>query len=131
MISLKSIAVAATVFLGGVACSGTEPSPSFSANPSGSADGMGSPSDEHAVIVEGFLFKPADIEVPSGTEVVWSNRDEILHTVTAGTPDAPEPTFDGQLNDRGATFRFSFDEAGDYPYFCSRHQHMQGTVTVA
>jgi plastocyanin len=30
----------------------------------------------------------------------------------------------------GATFEFTFDEPGTYPYFCSIHPSMTGTVEV-
>jgi plastocyanin len=30
----------------------------------------------------------------------------------------------------GNTFEFTFDDAGEYPYFCMVHPWMTGTVTV-
>ena len=35
-----------------------------------------------AVDVRTFQFREAALEIPVGTEVVWSNRDAIEHTVT-------------------------------------------------
>ncbi len=85
-----------------------------------------------AVTVQLFTFRPQVLEIEAGTTVTWTNEDEILHTVTAGTPDDPdESTFDGQLDDAGASFSFSFDESGTVEYFCSRHPTaMTGAVLV-
>jgi len=40
-----------------------------------------------SVEVRTFQYGPASLQVTVGTEVVWSNRDAIAHTVTSGTPD--------------------------------------------
>src|SRR4029079_19368073 len=40
-----------------------------------------------SVEVRTFQYSPASLQVTVGTEVVWSNRDAIAHTVTSGTPD--------------------------------------------
>jgi plastocyanin len=77
-----------------------------------------------------FQFRPARVDVAANTEVVWTNTDDIAHTVTAGTPDRPDPRFDLDLGGKGATARAIFREPGVFPYFCSRHQHMRGEVHV-
>lgn len=84
-----------------------------------------------AVAIEGFLFSPADLTIEAGQDVTWTNQDRILHTVTAGVPDAPEESrFDRDLDGRDATTTIGFDEAGTFSYFCARHPHMRGTITV-
>ena len=82
------------------------------------------------VEVRTFQFRAPTIEVPAGTEVVWSNRDAIEHTVTSGVPDSADGAFDGRLADTGATFRHVFDRAGTYRYFCDRHRFMRGEIRV-
>lgn len=84
-----------------------------------------------AVEVKGFLFKPTPLEVKAGTEVTWTNQDQILHTVTAGKPDEIAETFRGEMAERGAVFSFTFADPGTYPYFCERHNSMTGTVVVS
>ncbi len=34
-----------------------------------------------AVTIDNFSFSPADITVPAGTTLTWTNRDDIPHTV--------------------------------------------------
>ncbi len=79
----------------------------------------------------GFLFKPDVVSIEAGGSVTWLNDDKILHTVTAGTPEDPDRGFDRQLEGAGTTTSIRFDQPGDYPYFCSRHPHMQGVVRVS
>jgi plastocyanin len=79
------------------------------------------------VTIDNFTFSPAQITVPAGTRVTWTNRDDIPHTVTdSGNPRAMK----SPPLDTGETFAFTFDKPGDYRYFCSLHPHMQGTVVV-
>ena len=82
------------------------------------------------VEVRVFQYKPARLEVPRGTRVQWANRDDVGHTVTAGTPEAPQPAFRVVLEGRGTTGAVVFVEPGTYPYFCERHQHMRGEINV-
>ena len=81
------------------------------------------------VAAEGFIFKPATLEVSVGTKVTWTNKDAAEHTVTAGKPDSKESTFFSVIAP-GASFTFTFDKAGVFVYFCERHPSMTGTVTV-
>lgn len=83
-----------------------------------------------AVAVQLFNFKPKDIEVEAGTQVVWTNNDSILHTVTAGSPEKRGSEFNSNLDGKGSTFSFTFDQPGTYEYFCDRHQHMRGKIRV-
>jgi hypothetical protein len=70
--------------------------------------------------------------------VVWTNKDTAVHTVTSGTSATPDGKF-GVQSDKttpilippGKTFQFTFDESGDFPYFCMLHPAMVGTVKVA
>ena len=79
------------------------------------------------VTIDNFTFTPATITVPAGTRVVWTNRDDIPHTVT----DAANPrTVKSPPLDTDDTYARVFDKPGTYLYFCSLHPHMTGTVTV-
>ncbi|MGH2654112.1 MAG: plastocyanin/azurin family copper-binding protein [Actinomycetota bacterium] len=106
----------AALLAAGVACS----------TDGGAGDGPERPS----VTVQMFKFAPASVRVRAGTTVRWRNTDEVLHTVTAGTPQETTGRFDGDLDGAGTAFRFTFEEPGSYPYFCSRHPFMRGEVLV-
>ena len=85
---------------------------------------------ENAVTVAMFKFDPTPLQVKAGTTVTWTNKDEILHTITAGAPGAASGEFDKEMPAAGSTASFTFSAAGRYTYFCSRHQFMQGEIIV-
>jgi plastocyanin len=77
--------------------------------------------------IDNFTFTPATITVPVGTTVIWTNRDDIPHTVV----DADNPkTIKSPPLDTDESYKRTFTAAGTYHYFCSLHPHMQGTVVV-
>jgi plastocyanin len=85
------------------------------------------PANDAQVTIDNFTFSPAQVVVPVGTRVTWTNRDDIPHTVTGS--DDPR-TMKSQPLDTGESFAFTFGKPGTYSYFCSLHPHMQGTVVV-
>ncbi len=76
-------------------------------------------------------YTPAEVTVGTGGTVTWTNDDTAAHTVTSGTPtDGPDGVFDSSIVMSGATFEHTFEEAGEYDYFCIVHPWMAGKVTV-
>ncbi len=103
----------------------------------------GTPDARARVTVQSFAFIPPRLTVEAGTEVVWVNRDDILHTITTGRPGrqgvpgvsedrpaTPDGMFDRELDGSGTSVSFVFDDAGAYPYYCAIHAGMSGTVVV-
>ena len=84
---------------------------------------LGSAPPQPAVTIDNFRFAPAEIVVPVGATVTWTNRDDIPHTVTSALFRSPPLDTDEQFSHR-------FDQAGRFAYFCSLHAHMQGVVLV-
>jgi plastocyanin len=82
------------------------------------------------VTIKTFAFGPKTLDVPAGTTVVWTNADDIEHTVTSGMPDQPDGRFDHPLATKGATASVRFDSAGTWSYFCKRHSFMRGEIRV-
>ena len=73
----------------------------------------------------------ADITINAGDTVEWTNSDTAAHTVTGGSPaDGPSGVFDSSLVMGGASYSFTFNDAGSYDYFCMVHPWMVGSVTV-
>jgi plastocyanin len=77
------------------------------------------------VKVDNFSFGPASLSVAVGTTVTWTNRDDIPHTVVS-----TDKVFKSKVLDTDEKFSFTFDKAGTYPYFCSIHPKMTGSVVV-
>lgn len=110
---------AATLVLALTACGGDDTAESDS----GGADG-------ETVVVEAFAFDPDQLEVSTGTTVVWENMDGVRHTATSGTPGAPDGTFDVDMPEAGASGEHTFTEAGTFTYFCEVHESMTAEVVV-
>jgi plastocyanin len=77
------------------------------------------------VKIDNFSFGPVLLTVALGTQVTWTNRDDIPHTIVAD-----DKTFKSKALDTDETFSYTFDKPGTYPYFCSIHPHMTGKVVV-
>ena len=89
-----------------------------------------SPSGATAVEIKLFAFNPNPVEVKVGSEITWTNQDNINHTVTSGLRDKPDDKFDGLLEEKGSTYTEKFTEAGKYTYFCKIHPGMDAEIDV-
>lgn len=86
--------------------------------------------DPAVVTIRTFQFTPTPLEVRVGTQVTWTNQDDIGHTVTSGSPESRDSRFDSRLDGIGATGSVTFTQPGTSDYFCNRHQSMRGQVRV-
>jgi plastocyanin len=77
-----------------------------------------------SVKIDNFTFAPTQLTVKTGTTVIWTNNDDIPHTVVSAGK------FRSKALDTGDTYSFTFTSAGDYKYFCSLHPHMTGMIRV-
>lgn len=82
-------------------------------------------------------FEPNPININIGDTVTWTNKDPPnFHTVTSGSNATPDGKFNSSPNNNpllGPQQKFShtFEEAGTFPYYCTLHPNMVGTVVVA
>ena len=84
-------------------------------------------SQDSSVKIDNFSFTPQVLNIAVGTTVTWTNSDDIPHTVVS--TDDPK-TFKSKALDTDDKFSFTFTKAGSYPYFCSIHPKMTGTIVV-
>jgi plastocyanin len=87
-----------------------------------------SPADEArtvAVAMNGTRFVPADVAVSLGETVTWTNQDPFPHNVSSSTGG-----FSSQDLKPGAAWRFRPKKEGRFPYVCTLHPGMQGTLVV-
>lgn len=76
-------------------------------------------------------FIPVESMISPGGEVIWTNNDEVIHTITSGNPrDGPDGLFDSGLIIPGDTYSLEFDLAFEYDYFCLVHPWMEGQIVV-
>lgn len=78
-------------------------------------------------------FRPEELTVAAGTEVVWTNAGRNEHNVLP-TDEALEWGVQVTDFEPGDEYRHRFTEPGTYPYYCSLHgtkeKGMVGTIVV-
>ena len=145
MIRRSMVIVPAAVALLLFAACGSDPTATPTPSPTPPASG-GSDSTSDAGESSTFdtmikFLKHQNIEISVGTTVVWeaelgfvdASKVPAYHTVTSGKPGDPDV---GSLFDSGKIaeqdfFRYTFDQAGEFPYFCTIHpQFMRAVVKV-
>jgi plastocyanin len=87
------------------------------------ADPASGPSQR--VTIDNFTFTPAELTVPVGTTVVWTNHDDVPHTVVSTSREFSSPALD--TDDQ---YVHAFTAAGTYAYVCGIHPHMTAKVVV-
>ena len=71
-------------------------------------------------------YQPNPVMVQDGQSVTWTWEDQgNQHSV-----GADDGSFESCLQGSGSSFTTTFTKAGTYPYHCSIHSQMKGTVTV-
>ena len=76
------------------------------------------------ITISGSSFGgPVTVSVGEAVEV--TNNDALPHTWTS-----EDGVFNSGTLSEGDTFSFTFEEAGSYPFICSIHPNMTGTVNV-
>lgn len=102
---------------------------SSNSNPTNSTGGGGggqNSSHFKNVAISNFAFSPSTVTVAAGDTVLWTNNDNVTHTVTSDTGSELGSSQLGQ----GQTYRHVFASAGTFAYHCTIHPSMHGSVTV-
>lgn len=87
------------------------------------------------VIIKDLRFNPPVVTIRPGTKVRWLNQDETAHTSTSADYSAdattqPAGAWNSPILDPGRSWTRTFDAAGTFPYACSIHPYIKGTVKV-
>lgn len=102
--------------------------PVASATPGGSATQAAADVKivEPSLNYETWTYEPNELKVAVGTTVTWTNTGGAAHTVTSddGT------SFDSGPIQPEKQFSRVMDRAGAFPYHCTFHPYMKGTVMV-
>jgi len=112
----------------GISCQSQSPAP---APPASSLPTTPTPGPSPAtppqieVAIEGFAFKPAQLNIPVGTTVLWYNNDSASHTATAR-----DNSFESSSLSKGDTFSYTFEQRGTIEYYCRFHPLMTGKIVV-
>lgn len=135
-VSLVSISPSETFAQGTNATNATNAAAAGAANATGAsaADGqttivmpLGS-----SVPDSGLSYEPRVATVSPGATVIWDNQDNALHTATSGKSPTPDGKFDTSYvaaNQQSKPVTMP-TEPGEYPYFCTLHPFLTGTIVV-
>ncbi len=74
---------------------------------------------------DGQVFSPSAATITHGQSVCWQNNGNISHTVTSN-----DGTSFNTALESGHIFVHTFPAAGTFPYRCTIHAGMTGTITV-
>ncbi|MGB8961521.1 MAG: cupredoxin domain-containing protein [Pseudonocardiaceae bacterium] len=93
------------------------------------AVGSGGPTAGNApntIVIKNFTFTPATLTVAPGTEITVINQDQAPHTMTANDKSIDSGTLSGGQHVEVT----APTNPGKYPYICTIHQYMTGTLIV-
>ncbi len=76
-------------------------------------------------VIQGLQFAAGTLEIAVGTTIEWKNEDPVAHTVSAD-----DASFESGMIESGQVWRYTFTRAGTYPFHCTPHPFMKGTVVV-
>ena len=88
-------------------------------------DGAAGPAGGATLEMRQMAFWPQRLEITAGTTVAWTNKDPLVHTVTA-----TDGSWDSGDIKPDATWRRTFDRPGTYAFHCTPHPFMTGVVVV-
>ena len=97
-------------------------------------EGCGGGGDPGAneVFMQAIAFNPMEITIQAGESVTWTNQDIVPHTATSGNPEDVEPgaIFQSERFGQGGTFTHTFEDVGEFVYFCEVHPVMMRDAKV-
>ena len=81
------------------------------------------------VIITNFAFLPSTVTINVNDQVVWTWASGITPHSTTATTNSTE-LWDSGLHGTPFSFGHTFAKGGSFPYFCTLHPFMLGSVTV-
>jgi plastocyanin len=81
--------------------------------------------DARTVTIKNLKYDPKEIRIKAGQKLVWINKDDNDHTVTAD-----DNSFKSDNLGNGDKFEFTFKKPGKYTYHCKYHPRMKAVVIV-
>ena len=76
------------------------------------------------IVIKDNIFTPADVTIAAGGEVDWDNQDDRTHVIKFDSGTTCGTVMGGQIK------KVRFSAAGLFPYHCTIHDNMRGTITV-
>lgn len=74
--------------------------------------------------IKNNTFTPPDLTIAAGAQVDWDNEDTVTHVIKFDTGTTCGTVMGGTVK------KVRFAAAGIFPYHCTIHTDMRGTITV-
>lgn len=98
--------------------------PATALSPAAPAAPAPAPASSATISIDGFKY--TDLTVPPGTQITVMNNDSAEHSVTSDTAGA----FDVDVDGKQKATLIAPTQPGTYPFHCTYHPSMSGTLTV-
>jgi plastocyanin len=115
------VTITGLIEIGGCNSNSTNPY----SNPSTNNSGTNTNASPNTVVVYNMSFGPTTLTVQRGATVTWQNNDAIVHTATSDTG-----AWDSGNISAGGSKSVTFNTVGTFPYHCTVHPMMTGTIVV-
>lgn len=83
------------------------------------------PPVNRSVLMVDFSYMPQTVTVTQGSTITWVDEGPSIHTSTSDTG-----AWDSGNVNPGGVFQFTFGSPGAFPYHCTIHPQMTGTIIV-
>lgn len=84
-----------------------------------------SPSPEHVITMRSMSYGRIPAGIKAGDTIVWVNRDNVPHSVTARNRSF------NFVVPQGRSLRVTVRQIGTFAFYCTYHPAMRGTITFA
>ena len=85
------------------------------------------------VTIRNVAYSSNHVTIKKGESVRWTNQDAIFHTATSGNPGDADAgsVFDTGDIAPGSSVTVTFDNVGEFTYFCRHHPTMMFGARVS
>ncbi len=80
----------------------------------------------YQVSITNYQFSLSELIIKKGDTIIWTNTDDIVHTITPNQND----NLENNVLSKGQTFSHTFHTPGTYRYHCDDHLNMTGIIIV-
>ncbi len=115
------LGLAIAVILGGAALSACGGGTS-----GGSAKPTGATKSTNTIVIDNFAYQPSSDVVSPGEKITVVNKDSVTHTLTALSGAFNT----GDISPGASASLTAPSKKGTYPYRCTIHQYMTGSLIV-
>ena len=125
---IRTFPVIATALIALTACGGDSDDTAAVVAPAVTSESIDVAAASAVVTISNSRFDNVELRVEPGTTVTFVNTDPFAHTITS-VDESPVEFDSGDLG-QDQVFEFTFDEPGEYAYFCRIHPTMRAVVIV-